>query len=63
MALHEITNLLVAASLQSRYIPLQRADRPTRKGAPVYRVEGLRKEAFGYLGPIRAGAMPDVQVA
>lgn len=36
------------------YISIQRADRPTRMGAPVYRVEGLRKEAFGYLGLIRA---------
>lgn len=35
------------------YSPLRRADRPTRKGAPVYRVESLRKEAFGFLGPIR----------
>lgn len=39
---------------RSRYSPLQRAGRPTRKGAPVYRVESLRKEAFGFLGPIRA---------
>jgi hypothetical protein len=48
----------VAVLSTSGYSPLQRAGRPTRKGAPVYRVESLRKEAFGFLGPTCALAYP-----